>query len=144
TCPREPAVPTRRAGPRRAASAGPAWPARLRAHRGARGAAGPGAERGALWRWPRCSRAQPGGGSGSLRRRPAQGGVLRARLWGPARDAKGPTAAILKPGKEAIVSFNSQYQTFPASLTIKTILPVHCKNFSYYLTFYNFQLIFYS
>src|SRR6266566_6041019 len=46
----------------------------------------------------------PSGGIGSIRPRTEHGCVLRARMLGPQLYDKGPSAAISKPGEDAIVS----------------------------------------
>ena len=58
-----------------------------------------------LWRWQVCNRGHPFGGIGSLRTRTEHGCVLLARMLGLVLYDKGPTGAIPKPGKDAIVSF---------------------------------------
>src|SRR5215813_9922089 len=62
-----------------------------------------------LWRGPVCTRGPPFGGSGSIRPRTAQGGVLRARLLRPALYDQCPSGAIPKPGNNAIVSENGPF-----------------------------------
>src|SRR5205823_229249 len=57
-----------------------------------------------LWRWQVGNRGHPFGGIGSIRPRTEHGGVLPARMLGPALYDKYPTGAIPKPGKDAIVS----------------------------------------
>jgi hypothetical protein len=57
-----------------------------------------------LWRWQVCNRGNPFGGIGSIRTWTEPGCILLARMLGPALYDKGPTGAIPKPGKDAIVS----------------------------------------
>src|SRR6266853_6746851 len=68
-----------------------------------------------LWRWQVCNRGNPFGGIGSICPRTDHGCVLRARMLKPALYDKGPSGAIPKPGKDAIVSgmclFPSCYST---------------------------------
>jgi hypothetical protein len=61
-------------------------------------------ERDDLWRWQVCNRGHPFGGIGSIRTRTEYGFVLRARMLGPELYDKGPSGAIPKLGKDAIVS----------------------------------------
>src|SRR5262249_32539973 len=57
-----------------------------------------------LWRWQVGNRGNPFGGIGSIRTRTEHGCVLLARMLGLVLYDKGPTGAIPKPGKDAIVS----------------------------------------
>ena len=57
-----------------------------------------------FWRWQVGNRRDPFRGIGSIRTRPEQGCVLRARMFGPPLYDKGPLVAISKPGEDAIVS----------------------------------------
>jgi len=57
-----------------------------------------------LWRWQVGNRGNPFGGIGSIRTRTAHGCILLARMLRPALYDKGPTGAIPKPGKDAIVT----------------------------------------
>ena len=57
-----------------------------------------------LWRWQVGTRGHPFGGIGSIRTRTEHGLVLRARMLGRELYDKGPSGAIPKPGKDAIVS----------------------------------------
>src|SRR5215831_758402 len=60
-----------------------------------------------LWRWQVGNRSDPFSGIGSIRPRTEHGCVLRARMLGPPLYDKGPSAAISKPGEDAIVSANN-------------------------------------
>src|SRR5215831_4684463 len=57
-----------------------------------------------LWRWQVGNRSDPFSGIGSIRTWTDHGCVLRARMLGPPLYDKGPSAAISKPGEDAIVS----------------------------------------
>src|SRR4029453_9435855 len=57
-----------------------------------------------LLRWQIFNRGNPFGGIGSIRTWTEHGCILLARMLGPALYDKGPTGAIPKPGKDAIVS----------------------------------------
>src|SRR5215813_1213473 len=57
-----------------------------------------------LWRWQVGNRGNPFGGIGSIRTRTEHGCVLLARMLGLVLYEQGPTGAIPKPGKDAIVS----------------------------------------
>ena len=61
-----------------------------------------------FWRWQVGNRRDPFRGIGSIRTRPEQGCVLRARMFGPPLYDKGPSAAISKPGEDAIVSIEAE------------------------------------
>src|SRR2546423_2153823 len=62
-----------------------------------------------LWRWQVGNCGYPFGGIGSIRPRTEHGCVLRARMLGPQLYDKGPSRAISKPGKDAIVSKLSEF-----------------------------------
>src|SRR5215831_86458 len=57
-----------------------------------------------LWRWQVGNRSDPFSGIGSIRTWTDHGCVLRARMLGPPLYDKSPSAAISKPGEDAIVS----------------------------------------
>jgi hypothetical protein len=61
-----------------------------------------------LWRGQVGNRGNPFGGIGSIRTRTEHGCVLLARMLGLVLYDKGPTGAIPKPGKDAIVSIFSK------------------------------------
>src|SRR5919198_2332725 len=61
-----------------------------------------------LWRWQVGNGGDPFGGIGSIRPRTEHGCVLRARMLGLQLYDQGPSAAISKPGEDAIVSENGR------------------------------------
>src|SRR5213592_4668474 len=65
--------------------------------------------RDALWRWQVGNRGDPFGGIGSIRTRTEHSFVLHAHMLGLELYDKGPSGAIAKPGKDAIVSENAMF-----------------------------------
>src|SRR5215217_5301369 len=74
-----------------------------------------------FWRWQVGNRRDPFRGIGSIRTRPEQGCVLRARMFGPPLYDKGPSAAISKPGEDAMVSISKARCSTRACLQTITI-----------------------
>src|SRR5256885_8026654 len=69
-----------------------------------------------LWRWQVGNRGYPFGGIGSIRTRTEHSFVLHAHMLGPQLYDKGPSEAIPKPGKDAIVSKKATPHYVAASL----------------------------